>query len=62
MYQSEDDHDVYILFRVLLFISFYLSRCKTGRVVIQLESHRRVRVRDDLKPKNNCLCYFIMKE
>ena len=30
-------------------ITYYLSRSETGRVVIKLESHRRVRVGDDLK-------------
>lgn len=30
-------------------ITYYLSRSEAGRVVIKLESHRRVRVGDDLK-------------
>ena len=35
-------------------IIYHLSGSQTGRVVVQLESHRRVRSGDDLKQTVNC--------
>lgn len=54
MYQSENHYVSCSIQSITESTIIYLSGSKTGRVVVQLESHRRVRSGDDLKQIANC--------